>query len=76
MVSFRTKNPNFGKILEGLAMEDVGIFCGHSEYLKPVGIFHGHLVYFEGLWSIFQGFGMLYREKSGKPAWLYFVPIH
>jgi hypothetical protein len=26
MVQFRTKNPNFGKILEGLAIEDVSAF--------------------------------------------------
>jgi hypothetical protein len=29
MVCFQTKNPNLGKILEVLAMEDVGIVYGH-----------------------------------------------
>jgi hypothetical protein len=29
MAYFQTKNPNFGKIFEGLAIEDVGIFNGH-----------------------------------------------
>jgi hypothetical protein len=28
MEYFRTKNPYLGKFLEGLAMEDVGIFYG------------------------------------------------
>jgi hypothetical protein len=30
--------------LEGLAMEDVGIFDG------PFGLFNGHLVYFVAIW--------------------------
>jgi hypothetical protein len=54
--------------LEGLAIEDVGVFYGHLAYftaiwyiLWPFGIFYGHLVYF-------SRFGMLYKEKSGNPA--------
>jgi hypothetical protein len=52
-------------ILEGLATEDVGLFCGHLIYfsaiwytLWPFGIFYGYLVNF-------SRFGMLYEEKSG-----------
>jgi hypothetical protein len=54
-------------ILEGLAIEDVGIFYGHLVYILPFGIylhilpfgiFYGYLLYF-------SRFGMLYREKSG-----------
>jgi hypothetical protein len=43
----------FGKILECLAMENLGIFCDHLVYftaigniLWPFGIFCGHLAYF------------------------------
>jgi hypothetical protein len=48
--------------LEGLELEDVGIFYGHLEYiLWPVGIFYGRLV-------IFPRFGTLHKEKSGNPG--------
>jgi hypothetical protein len=53
MVCFQTKNPKFGLILEGLAMENLGIFYDHLVYftaignmLWPFGVFCGHLVYF------------------------------
>jgi hypothetical protein len=64
---FSNQKSQFGKILKGLAMEDVGIFYGHFVYmlaklytLWPLGKYCGHLAYF-------SGFGMLYREKSGNP---------
>jgi hypothetical protein len=44
MAYFQTKNHNFGTFLEGLAMEDVGIF-------------YGHLVYFVAIWCILWLFG-------------------
>jgi hypothetical protein len=49
----------FGKILEGLAMADVGIFY----VLRPLGICM--------IWpfGISPPFGMLYQEKSGNPGW-------
>jgi hypothetical protein len=65
MVYFQTKNPNLGKFLEGLRMENVGIFYGRMEYLRPLGIFYGNLVV---LWSIFSPFGILCQEKSGNPG--------
>jgi hypothetical protein len=59
-----------GSILEGLAMENVGLFYGHLDY-----IFYGHLVYFVACWNIlwsigyiFPGFGTLWQEKSGTPV--------
>jgi hypothetical protein len=48
---FQTKNPNLGKFLEGLAMEDYGIF-------------YGHLVYFMDTWSILQPFGIFYGHSA------------
>jgi hypothetical protein len=39
MVYFKTQNPDLGKFLEGLAMEDVGLF-------------YRHLVYFATIWYI------------------------
>jgi hypothetical protein len=45
--------------LEGLGMENIGIFYGHLVYftamwysLRPFGIFCGHLVYFTAIWII------------------------
>jgi hypothetical protein len=59
-VYFQIKNPNIGKILEGLAMEDVVIFGGHFVYfmtkryiLLPFGMFP-------------PVFSILHREKSGQ----------
>jgi hypothetical protein len=37
MVSFQTKNPNFGKISEGLKLENVDIYYGHLEYFTAIG---------------------------------------
>jgi hypothetical protein len=44
---FSNQKSQFGKILDGLAMEDVGIV-------------YGHLVYFMAIWSILFPFGMFY----------------
>jgi hypothetical protein len=54
--------------LEGLAMEDVGIFYGHLVDLRPFDILYRHLLYFVVIWYIFPRFGVLYHEKSGNPA--------
>jgi hypothetical protein len=59
MVYFQTKNPNFGLILEGLAMQDVGILDEHLVYFTDIGyslwtfsIFCGNVVYFVVMWYI------------------------
>jgi hypothetical protein len=59
----------FGYILEGLGIENVGIFCGHRVYftaiwyiLLPFGIFYSHVVHFMAIlynyfliiWCIFS----------------------
>jgi hypothetical protein len=56
---FQIKNPDLGKFLEGLAMEDVNIFYVHLVYfmavfyiLCPFGIFYVNLVYFPPFWYI------------------------
>jgi hypothetical protein len=36
MVYFQTKERDFGCILEGLAMEDVGVFYGHLVYFAAI----------------------------------------
>jgi hypothetical protein len=61
----KRKKSQFGLILEGLTMQDVGIF-------------YGQLVHFTAIWytlsisssfGIFiSRFGMLYQEKSGNPG--------
>jgi hypothetical protein len=54
MAYFQTKNTNLGKFLQGLDMEEVGIF-----YL-PFGVFYGHVVYFTAIWCILRPFGVFY----------------
>jgi hypothetical protein len=46
MAYFQTQNPKFGSILEGITMDDVGIF-------------HWHLVYFMDIWYILWYFNVL-----------------
>jgi hypothetical protein len=45
----------FGNILEGLGMENVGIFKSHFVHFLAFGIFSGHLVYFYPFWYIVPG---------------------
>jgi hypothetical protein len=65
---FSNQKSQFGKILEGLATEDVGIFYGHFVYFTSERYIFGHSVHFVVIWYIFPSFCMLYREKSGNPA--------
>jgi hypothetical protein len=59
MVYFQTKNPNLGIFLEGLAIEDVGIFYGHLVYFQQFGTF----LWTFGIYCVtlvyFSRFGML-----------------
>jgi hypothetical protein len=66
MANFQAKNgifsnqkSQFGSILKGLAMDDVGLFYGHLAYvtailytLWPFGIFYGYLLYFSPFWYV------------------------
>jgi hypothetical protein len=54
---FSNQISKFGKFLEGLEMEDVGIFCGHLVHftvfcyiLWTSGIVRGNLVHFPPFW--------------------------
>jgi hypothetical protein len=47
---FSKPKSRFGQILEGLELENVGIFYGHI--IRPFVLFHGHLVYFMAIWYI------------------------
>jgi hypothetical protein len=65
---FSNQESRFGSILEGLEMENVGIFYDRLEYftaiwynLWPFGIAYNHLVYFPNLVCLGQ-------EKSGNPG--------
>jgi hypothetical protein len=64
--------------LDGLAIEDVGIFYGQKFYFmySHFGMLYGHLVYFVVIWYIFPSFDMLYQEKSGNPAFLALMQRH
>jgi hypothetical protein len=48
---FEPKIPNW-EILEGLAMEDVGVCMAVWSIFLPFGIFYGHFVYFHPFWYI------------------------
>jgi hypothetical protein len=48
MVCFQTKNPNLGKFLEGLRMENAGICYGHLEYFTVIWYI------FMAIWYIFM----------------------
>jgi hypothetical protein len=61
--------------LEGLAVENVGIFYVHLVYIPaichilwPCGTFSLVLVHFCPFWYIFARFGTLYQENSGNPG--------
>jgi hypothetical protein len=54
--------------LEGLEMENVGIFIAILSILPLNGICYGHLAHFGAILVYFSRFGMLYREKSGNPG--------
>jgi hypothetical protein len=43
--SFSNQKSQFGQILEGLTIENDGLFYGHLEYM-----YCGHLVYFMAMW--------------------------
>jgi hypothetical protein len=62
---FSDQKSLFGYILEGLAMEGIGVLYGHLVYFKAIwyilwlfGIFCGHLVYFVVIWYILWLFGI------------------
>jgi hypothetical protein len=41
-------------------MEDLGIFYGHLDFLRPFGIFYSHLVYFMIIRYILLSLGIFY----------------
>jgi hypothetical protein len=58
---FSNQKSQFGLILEGLAMDNLGIFYDNLVYFKavenilwPFGIFCGNLVYFPPFWYFGQ----------------------
>jgi hypothetical protein len=57
-----------GNILEGLGMDNVGIFWAILNCLRSLDIFYGPWVQFVKIWYMFSRFGMLYQAKSGNPA--------
>jgi hypothetical protein len=54
--------------LKDLALEEVGIFCGHLVNVPAFWYMLWSFATFVVVWFIFPHFGMLYREKSGNPA--------
>jgi hypothetical protein len=67
MVSFQTKNSQFGYIVVDLGMENVDILVIWNS-LRPLGIFYGHLIILQSFGIRFPIFGISYEEKSGSRA--------
>jgi hypothetical protein len=55
MAFFSNQKSQFGLILGGLAIENIGTFYGHY-----IGLFCGHLVYFVAIWYILWLLGILF----------------
>jgi hypothetical protein len=53
--------------LEGLAMENLGIFYDHLDYFRAIGNILWPFGIFLVIWFIFSRFGILDQEKSGNP---------
>jgi uncharacterized membrane protein YuzA (DUF378 family) len=64
---FSNPKSRFGLILEGLEMEKVGIFFGHSEYITAILYILWPFCNLVAIGYIFPHFGMLRQEKSGNP---------
>jgi hypothetical protein len=64
---FSNQKSQFGKILEGLAMEDVGIFNDHLVQFTVIWYILWPFGRFMVIWHIFSCFGMLH-QKSGNPG--------
>jgi hypothetical protein len=68
MVYFRTKKSQFGYILEGLGVENFGIFMTIWNILRPFGKFYGSLVLFRVIWYYFSRFGTFGPSKIWQPC--------
>jgi hypothetical protein len=63
---FAFKKYQFEYILDGLGIENVGIFYGHLVYIMatwyilwPLGIYYG--IYFVIIWYVFSRFGIFHQ---------------
>jgi hypothetical protein len=62
---FSNQKSQFGQILEGLEIENIGIFYGHLEYITVIWyIFFAIWYIFLAIWYIFSYSGILFQEKS------------
>jgi hypothetical protein len=57
--TFKPKIPTLGKVLECLAMKDVGIFYAHLEYILDIWYILWPLCNLVVIWYIFYRFGTL-----------------
>jgi hypothetical protein len=63
---FSNPNPNFGEILEGLPMVEVGIFNGHLVYFTFIWYFYCNLVNL-GIFSKYSRFCMFCQKQIWHP---------
>jgi hypothetical protein len=65
---FSNQKSKFWSILEGLRMENAGIFYGHLEYFTIIWYLLWPLGNVVVIWYIFPRFGILCQDESGSPA--------
>jgi hypothetical protein len=65
---FPNQKSQFGKILEGLRMENVGIFYGHLVNFTAIWYMLWQFGNVVVIWNVFPHFGFLFQEKSGNPG--------
>jgi hypothetical protein len=68
MVSFQTRNPNFGKFWSALDWKMLRYFMAICSILRAFGILYNHMVHFVSIRYIISGFGIMDQEKSGNPG--------
>jgi hypothetical protein len=73
---FSNQKSEFRHILEGLVLKKVGILLyGHFEYITAIWYIFGPFGNIVAIWYISPCFGILNKEKSGNPAYIYVEPI-
>jgi hypothetical protein len=65
---FQTQNSNLGKILEGLRLENVGIFHGHLEYITAIWY-----TYLMAIWNKLRRISMYILWSFGNFVLIWYI---
>jgi hypothetical protein len=64
---FSNQKSQYGYLLEGLAMQNLGIFYDHLVYFTAIANIFGHLVYFPQPWYFVPRLGIFYQNLATLP---------